>query len=100
MLPCHISDHYLLYATLKLKILKPPPRFVQMRSFKHYYGQQFVEDLERISWDEVALVDDGSDMLDNFNNKFIDVLDMHAPVKTIKRSNTAAAFLLTLKFKT
>ena len=27
------------------------------------------------------MVDDASKMLDNFNNKFIDVLDMHAPVK-------------------
>ena len=51
VLPCHISDHYLVYATLKPKILKPPPRFLQMRSFTHFYGQQFVEELERISWD-------------------------------------------------
>ena len=70
VLPCHISDHYLVHVTLKLKILKPPPRFVKMRSFRHYDGQQFVADLVRIPWDEVALVDDVSEMLDNFNNKF------------------------------
>ena len=64
-----------------------------MRSFKHYYGQQFVEDLERISLDEVALVDDASEKLDNFNNKFIDVLDMHAPVKTIKIKHRCCPFV-------
>ena len=84
VLPCHISDHYLVHATLKLKIIKPPSRSVKMRSFRHYDGQQFVADLERIPRDEVALVGDTSEMLDNFNNKFIDVLDRHAPVKTIR----------------
>ena len=35
---------------------------------RHYDGLQFVADLVRIPWDEVALVDDASEMLDNFNN--------------------------------
>ena len=48
VLPCHISDHYLVHATLKLKISKLPPRFVKMRSFRHYDCQQFVADLEQI----------------------------------------------------
>ena len=68
VLPCHISDHYLVYATLKLKISKLPPRYVKMRSFRHYDGQQFVADLEQIPWDEIASVDDASEMLDHFNN--------------------------------
>ena len=55
-----------------------------MRLFRHYDGQQFVADLEQIPWDEIASVDDASEMLDHFNNKFINVLDMHAPVKTIR----------------
>ena len=45
VLPCHISDHYLVHATLKLKIIKPPYRSVKMRPFRHYDGQQFVADL-------------------------------------------------------
>ena len=82
-----------MYATLKLKISKLPPRFGKMRSFRHYDGQQFVADLEQISWDEVASVDDTSEMLDHFNNKFIDVLDMHAPVKTIKIKHRCCPFV-------
>ena len=84
VLPCHISDHYLVHVTLKLKILQPPPRFVKMRSFRHYDGQQFVAHFMRIPWDEVALVGDASEMLDNFNNKFNAVLETHASVKTIR----------------
>lgn len=93
VLPCHISDHYLVHATLKLKIPKPPPSFVKIRSFRHYDGQQFVADLERIPWDEVALVDDASEMLDQFNNKFTDVLDSHAPVKTIRIKHRCCPFV-------
>ena len=93
VLPCHISDHYLVHATLKLMIIKPPSRFVKLRSFRHYDGQQFLADLERIPWDEVALVDDASEMLDNFNNKLIDVLDRHAPVKTIRIKRRCCPFV-------
>ena len=93
VLPCHISDHYLVYATLKLKISKLPPRFVKMRSFRHYDGRQFVAHLEQIPWDEIASVDDASEMLDHFNNKFIDVLDMHAPVKTIRIKHRCCPFV-------
>ena len=93
VLPCHISDHYLVHATLKLKVSQLPPRFVKMRSFRHYDGQQFVADLDRIPWDEVALVDDASEMLDQFNNKFIEVLDTHAPVKTIRIKHRCCPFV-------
>ena len=93
VLPCYISDHYLVHATLKLKVSQLPPRFVKMRSFRHYDGQQFVADLDRIPWDEVALVDDASEMLDQFNNKFIEVLDTHAPVKTIRIKHRCCPFV-------
>ena len=93
VLPCHISNHYLVHATLKLKVSKPPPRFVKIRSFRHYDGQQFVADLERIPWDEVALVDDASEMLDKCNNKFIEVLDTHAPVKTKRIKHCCCPFV-------
>lgn len=93
VLPCHISDHYLVHATLKLKNPKPPPRFVRMRSFKYYDGQQFAADLEQIPWDEVASAEDASEMLDRFNNKFIDVLDAHAPVKTIRIKHRCCPFV-------
>lgn len=93
VLPCYISDHYIVHATLKLKILKPPPRFVKMPSFKYYDGQQFVADTLRISWDKVALVNAGSEILHNFSNKFIDILDRHAPAETIRIRHRCCPFV-------
>lgn len=63
-----------------------------MRSFRHYNGQQFV-DLEQIPWDEVALVDDASEMLDNFNDKFIDVVARPALDKTIRIKHRCCPFV-------
>ena len=35
-------------------------------------------------WNEVVLVDYASDMVDRFNKRFLEVLDGHAPVKSVK----------------
>ena len=64
VLESHISDHYLVYAFLKLKISNPPPSYVKVRSYKNYDSQCFVSDLECVPRNEVALVDDASDMVD------------------------------------
>ena len=76
VLKSHISDHYLVYAFLKLKISKPPPSYVKVRSYLNYDSQCFVSDLERVPWNEVVLVDDASDMVDRFNKRFLEVLKM------------------------
>ncbi|CAH3017920.1 unnamed protein product [Porites evermanni] len=86
LLKSHISDHYLVYAFLKLKISKPPPSYVEVRSYKNYDSQFFVSDLERVPWNEVVVVDDTSDMVDRFNKRFLEVLDGHAPVKSVKEA--------------
>ena len=37
----HNSDQYLVYASLKLKVPKPPPCFVKVRTFQNYDSQNF-----------------------------------------------------------
>ena len=93
VLKSHISDHYLVYAFLKLKISKPPPSYVKVRSYKNYDNQCFVSDLERVPWNEVLLVDDASDMVDRFNKRFLEVLDGHAPVKSVKVKHRHCPFV-------
>ena len=93
VLKSHISDHYLVYALLKLKISKPPPSYVKVRSYKNYDSQCFVSDLERVPWNEVVLVDDASDMVDRFNKRFLEVLDGHAPVKSVKVKHRHCPFV-------
>ena len=80
----HISDHFLVYTYLKLKLPKSLSSSVNIRSYKNYNRDKFVEDLKQVSWHETALVDDVSKMLDHFNTNFLNVLESHAPIKTVR----------------
>jgi hypothetical protein len=51
------------------------------RSFKNYSSEAFKNDLEQLIWQEIQLT---MMLTRNFNQKFISVLDMHAPIKTVK----------------
>ena len=93
VLKSHISDHYLVYALLKRKISKPPPSYVKVRSYKNYDSQCFISDLERVPWNEVFLVDDASDMVDRFSKQFLEVIDSHAPVKSVKVKHRHCPFV-------
>lgn len=93
VLQSHISDHYLVDVLLKLKIPKPPPSYVKVRSYKNYDSQRFVSDLERVPWNEVTLDDDASDMVDRFNARFLEVLDGHAPIKVVKVKHRRCPFV-------
>ena len=40
-----ISDHFLVYSTLKFKLQKPAPIYVTARSYMHYVPKKFVNGL-------------------------------------------------------
>jgi hypothetical protein len=40
-----ISDHLPIYAVLKLKLPKPPPCHITVRSYKNYNSEMFAADL-------------------------------------------------------
>ena len=54
------------------------------RSFKNYSSEAFKNDLEQLIWQYNSIDHDVNQRLDNFNQKFLSVLDMHAPIKTVK----------------
>ena len=91
----HISDHYLIYASLKLKMSKLPPSYKCVRSYKNYEPDSFLADLQRISWYDISTMDDANVMLDHFNEKFLHVMDTHAPVKTVKIKHRSCPFINT-----
>ncbi|CAB4025123.1 Hypothetical predicted protein [Paramuricea clavata] len=89
----HISDHFLVYSILKLKLPKKLPDYMVIRSFKNYSSEAFKNDLEQLIWQENP-IDQGVDQrLDNFNQKFLRVLDMHVPIKTVKIKRRLCPFV-------
>lgn len=63
---------------------------MKVRSYENYDRQRFVSYLEGVPRDEVALDDDASDMAVRFSKRFLEVLDGHAPVKSVKSSTATA----------
>ena len=89
----HISDHYLVYSILKLKLSKSSPNYVLARSLKNYSPEQFKSDLAQIIWEENLIHNDVNKQTENLNHKFLSVLNTHAPVKTIKIKRRLCPFV-------
>ena len=81
-----ISDHFPVYVVLKLKSPKISPHYVTVRSYKNYDPENFTFDL--VSHSDSLLSEfaapDVNSKLGIFNDAFRQVLDAHAPVKTVK----------------
>ena len=90
-----ISDHLPVFVELKLKSSKLSPQFISVRSYKNYDPDLFITDLASLS-DSLLPLFAGSDVnnkLAIFDNVFGQVLDVHAPVKTIKIRNRPCPFI-------
>ncbi|CAB4034843.1 Hypothetical predicted protein, partial [Paramuricea clavata] len=81
-----ISDHFPVYVSLKLKTDKSPPNYITTRSYNKYDPDLFAIDLasnrERLV--SIFRMDNVDEKLTIFNEIFLNTLDKHAPVKTIK----------------
>ena len=89
----HISDHYMVYSVLNLKMPKPPPVYVTARNYKRYVPELFAKDLAQVPWHEIFMVDDVNTKLDCFNWHFLQVLNRQAPVKSMKIRNRPCPFM-------
>ena len=78
-----ISDHFVAYLSLNLKLPKPPPKFVCARSYRHYNPAVFNEDLSLVQWEQMYLIDDVNEKLDFFNGRFLNILE-HEDEKSLE----------------
>ena len=79
-----ISDHDLIVASLNLKKPRATHTYISTRSFKNFKKDAFLDDISSAPWSLVDIFDDPDDKLDTFNSLFHQILDQHAPVKTVK----------------
>ena len=84
VLESSISDHDLVYITLKLKKEHSKPVYITTRSYKHYKADAFHDDISKAPWSIVDVFDEVEDKLHVFNLLFSSILDEHAPIKTFK----------------
>ena len=57
-LDAHLSDHYLVFSVLNLKIPKPAPVYITARNYKNCDSNSFLKDLTQINWSENTRIDD------------------------------------------
>ncbi|CAB3996972.1 Hypothetical predicted protein [Paramuricea clavata] len=79
-----ISDHSMIYCTLKLRADKPRLEYKDVRSFKNYNSESFKAELSQLPFHETYRINDVNEKIDHFNQLFINTLDKHAPIKHIR----------------
>ena len=88
-----ISDHSLVYCILNCKIPKAEPSYISTRSYKNYDPISFSMAVSQLPFNQVYLAPDVNTELLIFNQLFLDVLERHVPVKTVKIQNRAVPFV-------
>ena len=88
-----ISDHYLVFGVRKFTTVKGSSKFIETRSMKHYDAEIFLHDLRNAPWDLLRISDDPDDMVYTWENLFLEILDIHAPLRKRKVRNKPTPWL-------
>ena len=62
-----ISDHSMVYCTLKLRADKPRPEFKNVRSYKNYDSACFKAELSHLPFYKIYRINDVNKKIDYFN---------------------------------
>ena len=88
-----ISDHSLVYLTLKLKAQRTRTSYITTRSYKNFDPDKLIEDRSHVPIHMGSFFEDLDDQVDTFNNLFLDVLNEHAPIKRVKVKSKPNPFI-------
>ena len=75
ILPLGMTDHSLVYVTLRLKRKRPPPTAITVRNFKQFTTENFKVDVEQTTFHIASVFDDMDDILWAWNQLFRGVCD-------------------------
>ena len=76
-----ISDHSLIYAVRKFMLPKTNPGVRDIRDYKHFNAELFVEDLSRMSWNAIQQFNNPNTCWNVWKSFFTDTLNRHAPIQ-------------------
>ena len=93
ILDCAITDHLPILLDLALPVLKSAPSSTKRRSFKHFSEADFVEDLWTVPWCIIDLFDYVDDKVSAFNTLFQEILEVHAPIKSVRVKKNPAPWI-------
>ena len=88
-----ISDHLPTLLEIECSIPKPLPSMVTRRSYKNFSKSSFEADLSIVPWSIIDIFDCPDDKVSVFNALFLDVLDSHAPLRTVRVKKNPAPWI-------
>ena len=90
---CLGTWHLPILLDIALPVLKSAPSSIKCRSFKHFSEADFVKDLWTVPWCIIDLFDDVDDKVSAFNTLFQEVLEVHAPIKSVRVKKNPAPWI-------
>ena len=81
-----LSDHHMCLIKMKLYSKNRKQEDFTSRSFRGLNRELFLGDLQAVDWSFIDILDDIDQVWDEWHKSFMRILDVHAPLKTIKRN--------------
>ena len=81
-----LSDHFPIFLTRKTNCTEPKlsHHTITYRSFKSFNEQLFLNDLQSVPWDVIKIFDNINDTLETWSSMFLEIVDKHLPLKTLR----------------
>ena len=76
-----ISNHSLIYAVRKFMLPKTNPGMREIRDYKHFDAELFIEDLPRMPWNATQQFNNPNTCWNVWKSFFTDTLNRHAPIQ-------------------
>ena len=78
-----ISDHYAVFGNRKLNncVKSNTHQTITYRSFKNFDENMFISDMHDVPWETIEYFNDINDIVEVWNNMFLEVVNKHAPLK-------------------
>ena len=88
-----LSDHSLVYVTLKENTPKSRPRITVARSFRNFKAEQFLSDLNLVEWYTLKEESNVEEVWGKFKKSFLNVCNKHAPYVSIRKKTNPAPWI-------
>ena len=89
-----VSDHDIIFAVRKLNSTRVNQHnIITKRSFKHFKNQDFLKDLKEAGLEDFQNLNDPDAMWDIWKEKFLNVVNKHAPLKRSRVRNKRSPWI-------
>jgi len=90
-----ISDHFIIYTSIKFKKNKPPRKLITKRSFKNFDPDEFFNYCKYIPFHHISDINNLDEKVEFLHSNILKALDLFAPIKTYRVRGTNKPWIST-----